>query len=336
MAETAAKITILGLDLVGASIGLALRQEAGNYQVVGHDRDPIRMNEVKRQGGIDSSNWNLHRACDEASLVIISESLSELPETLQHIQEDVAEDAVIFGISPVMQPALNIAADNLPAGVNFVAGRPVHNDFGSPPEPRSDLFKESTFCIGAAPGTKSTALELVSNLVARMGAKPLYIDPLEHDGIVAAVEQLPDLLAAALFQTAHDAPGWHESQKLAGRRFALSTNMDATPAEMAATLFTNRDMLLQRLDQLSTLLETWRTYLTAEDAKQLEEQFDELIPGRAKWERDTKLRDWERQNEPSSHDAKVGLGQMLLGSYLYNRSRQRDPGRGKKDTPAKR
>ena len=336
MAETAAKITILGLDLLGASIGLSLRQEAGNYQVVGHDRDPIRMNEVKRQGGIDSSSWNLHRACEEASLVVITESLAELPETLQHIHEDVAEDAVIFGISPVMQPALNIAADNLPAGITFVAGRPVHNDFGSPPDARSDLFNESTFCISAAPGAKSTALELVSNLVARMGAKPLYIDPLEHDGIVAAVEQLPDLLAVALFQTAHDAPGWNESQKLAGRRFALSTNMDATPAEMAAILFTNRDMLLQRLDQLSALLETWRTYLAADDAKQLEEQLDGLIPDRAKWERDAKLRDWDRQNEPPGHEAKVGLGQMLLGSYLYNRTRQRDPGRGKRDTPAKR
>ena len=335
MAETAAKITILGLDLVGTSIGLSLRQEAGNYQVMGHDREPSRMNQAKKQGGIDSSSWNLHRACDGASLVIITEPLSQLPETLEHIHEDIAEDAVIFSIGPVMQPALDIAADNLPNHINFVAGRPVHNDFGSPPEPRSDLLKESTFCIGAAPGTKSTALELVSNLLARLGAKPLYIDSLEHDGIVAAVEQLPELLAAALFQTAYDAPGWHESQKLAGRRFALSTGMEATPAEMAATLFTNRDMLLQRLDQLSTLLETWRTHLSAEDAKPLEEQLDGLIEGRAKWERDAKLRDWDRTMEPTSRGEVGGLGQMLFGSYLYNRAKQRDPGHAKKDTPSR-
>ena len=332
-AKNAAKITILGLDLVGTSIGLSLRKEAGNYQVIGHDREPSRMNQAKKQGGVDSSNWNLHRACDEASLVIITEPLSELPETLEHIREDIAEDAVIFSIGPVMQPALNIAADNLPNNINFVTGRPVHNDFGSPPDPRSDLFKDSTFCLSAAPGTKSTALELVSNLLARLGAKPLYIDPLEHDGIVAAVEQLPELLAAAIFQTAHDSPGWNESQKLAGRRFALSTGMDATPAEMAATLFNNRDTLLQRLAQFSSLLETWRTYLTAEDAKPLQEQLEGLIQGRAKWERDAKLRDWDRAMETSSRDEAGGLGQMLFGSYLYNRARQRDPGRPKKDTP---
>ena len=336
MAENAAKITILGLDLIGTSIGLSLRKDAGNYQVIGHDREPSRMNLAKKQGGVDSSTWNLHRACDNASLVIINEPLVEMSDTLQHIHEDLAQDAVVFSIGPVMQAALKVAADNLPENINFVVGRPVHNDTGSQPEPRSDYFDECTFCIGSAPGTSSSALELVSNLLTRLGAKPLYIDPVEHDGIAAAVEQLPELLAAALFQTAYGASGWNESQKLAGRRFARSTTLDALPEEQAAALFSNRDALLQRLDQFSALLDSWRTYLAAEDAKPLEEQLEGLFEGRAKWERDAKLRDWDRPQEGGTRPEIGGLGQMLFGSYLVNRAKQRDPGRGNRDKPGRR
>lgn len=337
MAETTARITLVGLDLIGTSIGLSLHENAGNYQVIGNDREPTRMNEAKRLGALDSTKWNLHSACDNASLVITTEPLSELPEFFQQIREDVAEGAVIFGIGPVMQPALDIAANNLPEGINFVAGRPVHSDISSQPEPRSDLFKDSTFCIGASPQTATSALELVSNLLARLGAKPLYIDPLEHDGIVAAVEQLPEILAAVLFQAAFDGSGWHESQKLAGRRFALSTALEASPEELAASLFANRDMLLQRLDQLSTQLETWRERLAAEDTKPLEESLDGLVQGRAKWERDAKLRDWDRLTEPTSRaDYGGSMRQMFFGNLFSGRAGRRDPGRRDKDTPKKR
>lgn len=337
MAETAAKITIIGLDLIGTSIGLSLRENAGNYQVIGHDRDHSNMNQAKKQGAIDSSTWNLHQACDNASLVITTEPLPELKEFLHQIREDVAEGAVIFSIGTVMQAALQIALDNLPEGIHFVAGRPVHNDISGQPEARADLFDESTFCIGAAPQTDSSALELVSNLLARLGAKPLYIDPLEHDGVVAAVEQLPEIMAAALFQTAHDGPGWTESQKLAGRRFALSTAMESAPAELAATLFANRDALLQRLEQLSSRLESWSNLLTAEDAKPLEDQLDGLITGRAKWERDAKVRDWDRMLEPTSREEYgSSLGQMFFGGLLRKRPDRRDPGRGGKDTRGRR
>ncbi len=337
MAETTARITIVGLDLIGTSIGLSLRENAGNYQVIGHDREPSQMNGAKQLGAIDSTTWNLHSACDGASLVITTEPLSELPEFLQHIGEDVAEGAVILGIGAVMQPALQIASDNLPEGIHFVAGRPVYVDVSSQPEPRSDLFKDCTFCIGAATQTASSALELVSNLLARLGAKPLYIDPLEHDGIVASVDQLPEILAAALFQGAFEAPGWNESQKLAGRRFALSTSLDASAAELAAALFANRDTVLQRMDHLAALLESWRGHLSAEDAKPLEEALDGLVDGRAKWERDAKLRDWDRLTEPTSReDYGSTMGQMFFGSLLRGRAGRRDPGRKDRDPKAKR
>ena len=106
---------------------------------------------------------------------------------------------------------------------------------------------------------------------------------------------------------------------------------------MAASLFANRDTLLQRLDQLSLLLESWRARLTAEDSKLLEEELDGLVQGRAKWERDAKLRDWDRLTEPTSReDYGNSMRQMFFGNLLRGRAGRRDPGRSDKDTPTKR
>ena len=106
---------------------------------------------------------------------------------------------------------------------------------------------------------------------------------------------------------------------------------------LLAWLFANRDMLLQRLDQLSTQLESWRERLAAEDAKPLEESLDGLVEGRAKWERDAKLRDWDRLTEPTSRaDYGGSMRQMFFGNLFSGRAGRRDPGRRDKDTPTKR
>lgn len=325
MADNQATITVIGLDLIGTSIGLSLRENAGNYQVLGHDRDPARLNAAKRLGGIDSSVWNLHKACDNASLVISTEPLTELAETLEHIREDVADGAVIFSIGTVMQPALEIARSRLPGHVHFVVGRPVLTDISGQPAPRVDLLNESTFCIGAGPQTEPSALELVSNLLARLGAKPLYIDPTEHDGVVSAVEQLPEMLAAVIFQTASAAPGWDDSKKLAGRRFALSTGLDASAEELAADLYANRAALVQRLDQLSAMLTDWRQLLAADDSAALQENLEGLMQKRGQWEQEAKLRDWDRLiDQPSREEQSNSLGQMLFGNLFRGRPARRD------------
>ena len=320
------QITIIGLGLTGTSLGLALRQDEGDFEVVGHDKDPGTASAAKRLGAVDRTDWNLHNACTGAGLVIIDTPLAELKEVLGHIAEDLSAGAVVLAISDVMQPALEIGAAALKDHA-FVVAHPIVNQIGGPLEARVNLFAKSQFCIGAHVETLPTALELVNNLALRADATPFYIDPIEHDGMIALLEQTPRLLAGALMQTGSSSAGWRDGKKLAGRAFANSTESAEDPAALAGSLFANRENLLRSLGQVEETLEKWRDLLSAEDETSLLTALTEMEDRRLRWMRDVQLQTWEAEAEPAKERQPGLLRQMFFGDLFGGR---RKPGEDKK------
>lgn len=320
------QITIIGLGLAGASLGLALRQGGGDFEVVGHDKNPDLSGAAKRIGAVERTEWNLHRACDGAGLVIIDTPLEELVEVLGHIAEDLANGAVVLALGNVMQSALAIGAAALKNHA-FVAAHPILNRVGGELEARADLFAQSQFCIAASVDTPAEALELVNNLVLRANATPFYIDPTEHDGLIALLEQTPRLLAGALMQASSDSSGWRDGQKLAGRAFANATESADDPAALAGSLFANRENLLRSLEQMEDMLGQWRMLLKSEDASGLRQALAEMNDRRLRWQRDVKLQTFDSADEPVKEAQPRLLRQMFLGDLFGGRRRKTDEGK---------
>jgi prephenate dehydrogenase len=317
------KIAIVGLDLTGASIGAALQREPLDFEIVGNDREPELAATAKRLGSVNRTEWNLHRACEGASLVITSVPLNEVPELLEQIHEDPADGGVILCLSDVMQPVLDFAKRALPDRIHVVVGHPIYTGLGTVLEPRPDLFEEIQFCIGADAQTDPGALELVNNLVVRIGATPLYVDVAEHDGIVAMVEHLPRLVGAAIMEISIATPSWRDSKKLAGKQFAYSTDFGENGIELARTLFVNRENVLRSLDQLTTTLDAWRQLLEAEDEEALRKTLVKTTEERIRWERQAQLKDWDRVVEFAKDDQPGMLRQMFFGGLMGNRNPKR-------------
>ena len=82
-------ISIIGLGLRGASMGSALQREDGNFEIVGHDKAPEAAQAARKQGAVQRTEWNLHRACDGADMVLAAVPSSELGELMQQIAEDL-------------------------------------------------------------------------------------------------------------------------------------------------------------------------------------------------------------------------------------------------------
>ncbi len=314
------QITIIGLGLGGTSLGLALRQNEGDFEIVGHDKDPNIANGAKRLGAIDRTEWNLHRACVGAGLVIIDTPLAELAEVLGHIAEDLSPGAVVVALSEVMQPALDIGMGALTDRA-FVVAHPILNRVGGEMEARADLFANSQFCIGADVTTPPEGLELVNSLALRAEATPFYIDPTEHDGIISLLEQAPRLLGATLMQAASNSSGWRDGQKLAGRTFANTTETSDNPAVLAESLFANRENLLRSLDQIESALGEWRTLLGADDEKALSAALSQMSDKRLRWEQDVKLQRWDSADEPVKETQPGLLRQMFFGDLFGGRRR---------------
>lgn len=307
-------ITIVGLNQVGASFGLALGESGKNFHRIGYDRDVKAGPQAVKEKIIDRSSFNLPAAVEKADYIVVSTPPDELITALQVIAPVVKEGAVIVDASPLKTRAAFWAAESLPAGRWYVSVSPTQNpEFFSKTGPDAGLFRNSLMMITAGKGTPEEVIENVIGLAECVGAQTQFTDPIEHDGLQAAVEQLPEIAAAALMHSASSQPGWRESRKLAGSNFAGAsaplqalTGLDS-PAE---GLFQNRENVLRTLDNLIDYLNDLKGHLMEENQKEVNDFFSRACASHRTWLEQRRSAQWERQIE--TPDA-PGLVSRLFG-----------------------
>ncbi len=290
------RVTIIGLGYVGTSIGLALKATALPVRVVGHDREPERVREAMRQGAIDESHWNVPRSVEGADLVVVALPLTEIAATFRHIAENLRPNAVVVDTTSVKVPVMRWAREHLPAHVHFVGGHPIVRDVRvGQAHARADLFRDEIFALCPAPDVTAEAVKLVTDIVTAMGARPLFLDAIEHDSMVAAVEHLPQLLALALRQTVMGESSWRDMRKLAGSQFEATTYLsEEEPAAVVAQLMANRERVLQWLDMLQQRLRWLQAQLAvAQDQERLTEVVQPVFKERAAWLTAAVTKNWD-------------------------------------------
>jgi prephenate dehydrogenase len=314
------RVSIVGLGLIGASLGLALRAAEIVSSVVGHDPDRKAIEQAKRLGAVDRTDWNLISACAKSDLVILATPLAAIQPTLEALGPHLKPGAVVMDTASLKGPVLAWAAESLPEGIHFVGGDPI---VAVPPgaprgteAARADLFREGLFCLVPAPGADERAIQMVSNLVALLGAKPLFIDSTEHDGLLAGVEHLPALLSLALLEMATGQPTWRELRKMASTPFELATHLSATdPGAYGALAVANRDNLLRWIDTLAASLASIREALAESDVEALTRRFAEAAKERDLWLQERATGAWV-EGEPPDMPERLGLMDLLFGSFL--------------------
>lgn len=315
-------LTIIGLGTTGSSMGLALQRDASNFEIVGHDKEPDAAQQARKIGAVQRTEWNLHRACDGADLIVLALPMSEALDTIPMIAEDLAPGNMVLAATNIMQPLNELADSTLAEGVHFVAGHPILPSVAGSVAPRADLFDEAVFCLAPSVQTAPEAIQLASDFVERIGAKPLYVDGQEHDGIMAGVELMPQLLSAAFMRNTADTPGWQESKRLAGRRFALATEPGGNAQQMFDAFMSDRENLVMRIDQIQQELSQWHTFLSMEEAPEGEEHpllaaLKESVDERLNWESQVTLKHWDDPVEAPADEAGGGmLRQMFFGSMF--------------------
>jgi prephenate dehydrogenase len=325
------RITIIGLGLIGSSLGLALKASNKTIHIVGNDIDHGLSKQAQKKGAVDKSTINLPNACQDADLVIIATPITAIRETLEVIGPHLKEGCVVTDTATLKEPVLAWAAETLPAGIAFVGGDPVLNPAAQPTDfeatqglelARADLFHNALYTVCPAVTAAPTAVKRVTDMVQLIQARPFFLDPTEHDGLRAAVDGLPALTSLALMSGAAESPGWREARKLADYAFGMATAplTDNAEAQRAQTLL-NADHLLPRLDNLIVDLKRLREWMAAQDATALEEAFESAVWARNSWLIARARAEWEEDS------AKVDMpgASGALGS-LFGFGRRRKPG----------
>ncbi len=300
------RITIIGTGCLGASLGMALRNSpnAARFEVIGHDRDPLKARRAQTMGAFDRVALTLGGALETARFVILAVPLEAMRETMADVGAflDGEEGVVLTDTAPLKTPILHWAGELLPQGCHFVGGDP----FLAPQEgqwqlargleaARDTLFHDAIYALTPAPHAHPGALRAVAEMAQLIGAQPLLMEAQEHDLTRLLSDALPAFSATALLAATTSRPEWEEARKAAGYGYATATAaatlQDAPSLRMMAML--EREALLPRLDRLLQELSDLRDHLAAGDAEALEQHFAEAHRRRTAWMRESQARQWE-------------------------------------------
>lgn len=321
-----AHITIVGLDTLGTSLGLALHKTAQPPTVVGVDRDAAAARRAQQLGAVERTEFWVSKACRDSALVILTEPLSRQREMLEAIAESLPQGCVVTSTAPLIAPVLAWADQFLPDGVSFIAGHPILNPTKPVTEPGAEIFQHTQLCVVPSAKATSAAMELISGLAATIGARPFFLDATEHDGLVTAIEGLSSVLGTLLMSAAVEASSWQDMRRLAGPTFAQATvSAETDPAEVAAALRANRENLARWLETLRAKLGDAHAALLAEDDAPLTRLLTDAHEARDEWLRDSRGGNWENIAEPPT----ISMGE-LLGKLVWPQRHLGEPDKKRK------
>lgn len=321
----AVQITIIGLGQIGASIGLALADQKELLYRVGHDRDFKIAHQAEKAGVVDKVENNLPKSVREAGIVLLSLPVDQVRETLEIIAPDLREGAVVMDTGPVKEIVAQWAVELLPEGRHYVGLTPVLNarylysmDAGIQAA-RADLFDQGLMAIVTPPRSSSEAIKLAADLTRLIGAKPLFADPVEMDGLMAATQVLPQLVAASVTNATMDQPGWREGRKMAGRDYAEVTGPLAhlwDSQTLAAASSLNRENVLRMLDSVIASMQAMRNDIDQRNEEALNERLKRAFNGRSKWWQERQSGEWSTDDAAKLEMPETGgfLGRMFGAS----------------------
>lgn len=262
-------VTIVGVGLIGASIGLALRERELANSVVGVGRRTSSLTKAKRCGAITSATTDLSRGVRDAQLVVVCTPVEMIArfaiEASQACQKDsLITDAGSTKLSVV--EAVDAALKGKPGASEFVGSHPMAGSEKTGPEnATADLFEGRVAIVTPTTSSNATAVSQIEQFWKSLGAKVTSMSPKEHDKAVAAISHMPHLVASAMAASTPEA-----DLQLASTGWLDTTRIASGDPDLWRQIFTeNRAGVLKSLDKFERVLTSFRTALEQEDYNKL-------------------------------------------------------------------
>lgn len=192
------KITIIGVGLIGGSLGLALKEKKPDFKIVGIDKQEIIKKAIAR-GAIDEGTVNLEEGTKKADIVIIATPVKTILNILTQINTFLKKGCIVTDTGSTKQQIVLKANKVLSKDIFFIGGHPMagSEEYGIE-SANPHLFQDKTYILTPTKKSNLIAIEKISPLIKMIGAKRLILDSLEHDRIVGTVSHLPQIMAVSL------------------------------------------------------------------------------------------------------------------------------------------
>ncbi|HEX7298132.1 MAG TPA: prephenate dehydrogenase/arogenate dehydrogenase family protein [Solirubrobacteraceae bacterium] len=233
-------VAVVGVGLIGGSVGLAARSRLG---ATVRGVDP-RADAALARGAIHSAHRDVGDALDGADAAFVAVPVDRLAETVRAVLAAAPERCVVTDVGSTKREVVQAGRDP-----RFVGGHPLAGSEAAGVEhAREDLFDGATWYLTPTSATQGVLLERLHRLLTGLGAHPAAIDAEVHDRVMAAVSHLPHVVANVLVARAAEALGT-ERPPATGPSFRDATRVaGANPALWGAIYSANRDALAVALD----------------------------------------------------------------------------------------
>lgn len=259
-------VAILGVGLIGGSIGLALRRRELARHVVGIGRRTTSLRAAKKVGAVTSTTTDVARGVADAELVVVCTPVAQIVEHVRGVAANCPPETLITDAGSTKLQIVEQLDVDLGRGVRFLGSHPLAGSQRSgPTEANADLFEGRTVVLTPTRRSTSADEETLTSFWTALGARVVCMTARAHDQAVASTSHLPHVVAAAL---AASLPERHANLAAGGMRD--TTRIAAGDAELwTQILLDNREHVLAALTGFDKALEAFRTALVRGDRQRL-------------------------------------------------------------------
>jgi prephenate dehydrogenase len=247
-----ARVAVLGVGLIGGSIGLAARRRLG-AEVVGYGRTPATLARAVEIGALDRAATSLAEACDGADLVFCAGPVGALPAQAAEALAACGPEAVVSDVGSTKGELVGA----LGGDERFIGGHPLAGaETAGVDNARADLFEGARWYLTPTERSSGVLYDRLQRTVSGLGARPQAIEPAAHDRLMATISHLPHVVANTLAAEAA-AELTRDSERLpeVGPSFRDTTRVaGSNPAIWADIFASNRDAVADSVESVARRL----------------------------------------------------------------------------------
>jgi prephenate dehydrogenase len=259
-------VAIVGVGLIGGSIGLALRERRLAERVVGIGWRKTSLRRAKEVGAVTNYTLSIQQGVAEADVIVVATPLAQIVDEVSRVATHCPPAALITDAGSTKAEIVRQLSSSLPRDARFVGSHPLAGSEKSGVRAASPkLFEGRVVVVTPTGASPDGAAAEIGDFWSSLGATVFVMSPEKHDEIVAATSHLPHLLASLI---AHSTPqpalpltatGWQDTTRIAAGDPELWTQI----------LLDNRENVLKSLARFEKTMKRAHAALTKSDAKSL-------------------------------------------------------------------
>lgn len=260
------QITIIGVGLIGGSIGLAVKERRLAARIIGVTAHRSTLKKALKHQAIDSGTLDVRKSVLDSDMIILATPVDKILNTLEIIKPYLKKGCIVIDVASVKGVIVGAAEKIAGTKVYFVGTHPMAgSEQRGIDKADGDLFKNVPCILTPTAKTNTKALRAIFNFWKAMGSKMYILSPSEHDKKICNISHLPHIVASALSLTLNPS-----SAKFASTGFRDTTRIASSdPGLWISILLANRGNVAKDIENYLSRLEEIRSSIVHKDKTRL-------------------------------------------------------------------